>query len=170
MKEEIELDIGFSYFGDPDVVEEYKGGESFNVQPGKGKRVIGIDLETIPGTRQDWDEIPIDQITGSADYLPLKNESVNSIFAGGVYGAYVDLEDSVREADRVLKPGGKIFIRTWGRYMPRLKLLLRSKYRIAEMYTPDSKVDFPDDDPLDYEWHVRAIKNRRGSNEGKRNY
>ena len=166
MKEEIELDIGFSYFGDPDVVEEYKGGESFNIQPGKGKRVIGLDLETIPGKRQDFDQLPIEQITGSADYLPLKGESVNSIFAGGVYGAYVDLEDSVREADRVLRPGGKIFIRTWGKYIPRLKLLLRSKYRIAQL----EEIDPYGDDPDDKEWYVRAIKNRRGSNEGKRKY
>jgi SAM-dependent methyltransferase len=154
-KEEIELDIGFSYFGDPDIGGEYGEGDSLNVQPGPRKKVIGIDLETTP------QDIPIDQITASADYLPIQDESVDSIFAGGVYGAYVDLEDSVKEADRVLRPGGKIFIRTWGRYMPRLKLLLRRGYYITEMIAPDAEFHRQHntlENPLDFEWHVRATK------------
>jgi len=151
-KEEIELDIGFSYFGDPDLVTEYEGGSSFNLQPGSHKKVIGIDLQTVP------EDIPVDQIKASADYLPIQDQSVDSVFAGGVFGAYVDLEDSVKEADRVLRPGGKMFIRTWGRYMPRLKLLLKRGYYITEMGTPDSKDLFPGENPLDFEWHVRAVK------------
>ena len=154
-KEEIELDIGFSYFGDPDLVAEYEGGSSPNLQPGPHKKVIGIDLQTVP------EDIPIEQIKASADYLPIQDQSVDSVFAGGVFGAYVDLEDSVKEADRVLRPGGKMFIRTWGRYMPRLKLLLKRGYYITEMIAPEAEWHRqynPDENPLDFEWHVRAVK------------
>ena len=160
-KEEIELDIGFSYFGDPTLVEEYEVDALTHQRlPTKGKKVIGIDLQTVP------EDIPIEQIKASADYLPIQDQSVDSVFAGGVFGAYVDLEDSVKEADRVLRPGGKMFIRTWGRYMPRLKLLLRRGYYITEMIAPEAEWHRqynPEENPLDFEWHVRAVKR------GKRN-
>tara|TARA_B100000749_G_scaffold34911_1_gene24200 strand:+ start:13900 stop:14334 length:435 start_codon:yes stop_codon:yes gene_type:complete len=144
MKEDYELDIGFSYDGDPTLTDEELGVQE------RGRKLIGLDIETIPGS------LSLEQIKGSADYLPLRDRSVSSIFAGGVYGEYVDLEDSVKEADRVLKSGGRLFIRTWGKYIPRLKLLLRDKYWITELERGEYEEHYSDD-----EFYVKATKKGR---------
>ena len=81
-----------------------------------------IDIDDLPDMRR---ESELDQglsygdfIQGKAEDLPYPNSTFDKVNAGQVIGPYADLEESIREVYRVLKPGGVFTIRTEGKYVP----------------------------------------------------
>tara|TARA_B100000749_G_C18368195_1_gene440545 strand:- start:426 stop:848 length:423 start_codon:yes stop_codon:yes gene_type:complete len=96
------LDLGYSIWGDD---------EAFSMSP--EETTIGIDLVNIGG------EAPFSEVKASAEMIPLKEESISSVWAGHVMGhndpnwtaQYADIDKTLNEIFRVLKPGGKVFIR-----------------------------------------------------------
>ena len=88
-----------------------------------------IDIDDLPDMRR---ESELDQglsygdfIQGKAEDLPYPNSTFDKVNAGQVIGPYADLEESIREVYRVLKPGGVFTIRTLGMHFPDVSRLSR---------------------------------------------
>ena len=80
-----------------------------------------LDIDDFPEFRK---QAEIDQglsygdfVQGRAEDLPYPNSTFDKVNAGQVIGPYADLEESIREVYRVLKPGGLFTIRTVGKYV-----------------------------------------------------
>jgi SAM-dependent methyltransferase len=78
----------------------------------KGK-VIGIDIayEMIEKARDNMKKLDITNVdvrNGSSDKIPLENASIDVVTSNGIYNLSPDKEAVLREAYRVLKPGGTI--------------------------------------------------------------
>ncbi len=86
-----------------------------------------IDIDDFPELRR---ESELDQEMSYGDFLqaraedlPYPNSTFDKVNAGQVIGPYADLEESIREVYRVLKPGGVFTIRTLGQYVPSVSRL-----------------------------------------------
>lgn len=78
----------------------------------KGK-VIGIDIayEMVEKARDNMKKLNITNVdvrNGSSDKIPFKNASIDVVTSNGIYNLSPDKEAVLREAYRVLKPGGTI--------------------------------------------------------------
>ncbi len=88
------LDIGFSDYGRG---LDYKG------EPSKASYVpkdttIGLDPELID------EELSFKQVKGVAEDLPFESDSLDRITSSYVIGAHANIEDSIEEIVRTLKP------------------------------------------------------------------
>jgi ubiquinone/menaquinone biosynthesis C-methylase UbiE len=71
-------------------------------------RLIGVDLRREP--MELGDQIGIALIQGDAQYLPLKNDSVDVVVCRSSFLYYDDHAQVLKEMQRVLKPGGSAYI------------------------------------------------------------
>jgi len=109
-----------------------------------------IDLVDDPELRR---ESELDQghsygrfVQGSAEDLPYGNETFVKVNAGQVIGPYADLEESVREVYRVLKPGGVFTMRTLGEHVGAvLKLSRELGFIVSKNERQGYEEDYKDD-------------------------
>ena len=106
---EYNLDIGYSVYGDDD---------NFSMLSRESN--IGIDPVVIGrGSPSNFQEV-----CGMGEHLPFQDSSISSVWAGHCFYDYKgkgyptdepleygDLTDGIVEIARVLKPGGKVFLR-----------------------------------------------------------
>ena len=119
-----------------------------------------IDIDDLPDMRR---ESELDQglsygdfIQGKAEDLPYPNSTFDKVNAGQVIGPYADLEESIREVYRVLKPGGVFTIRTEGKYVPSVgKLSKELGFKITRSKAQWYEKEY-DEDWID----MRLIKRR----------
>ena len=124
-----------------------------DIGPGNSPTFMSGDAIDIEDSRKYWKETAgvnpnrFTFVFGRAENLPYDSNTFDDIFAGGVFGAYAKLEPSVHEACRVLKPGGHIMIRTWGKYKKQsLQLLKRCGLRITNVERQGMELRADDDE------------------------
>ncbi|HVA86114.1 MAG TPA: class I SAM-dependent methyltransferase [Candidatus Saccharimonadales bacterium] len=86
-----------------------------------GARIIGTDLSAgmlAVAAARARDELPTDAgrlrfETGPADALPLPDASVDAVMSSFVFQLVPDRPAAMREARRVLRPGGRLAVVTW---------------------------------------------------------
>jgi 2-polyprenyl-3-methyl-5-hydroxy-6-metoxy-1,4-benzoquinol methylase len=82
--------------------------------------VIGVDIdaEAIERARINNRRDGVSYFVGGTDRLPIPNESVEIILCYDVFEHVSQPDAILKECRRVLKPGGKMLIGTWGWYHP----------------------------------------------------
>ena len=95
-------------------------------------------------------------VQGRAEDLPYPDSAFDKVNAGQVIGPYADLEESVREVYRVLKPNGVFTIRTLGMYVPAVSRLSKELgFRITKSERNHYEEEYSED------WiDMRLIKRR----------
>jgi len=78
-------------------------------------RVVGIDVtaEMIATARSNLSLLSLRNVSfqvGTAESLPFPDEEFDAVISNGVFNLTLDKEKALREAYRVLKPGGRFFI------------------------------------------------------------
>lgn len=96
-------------------------------------------------------------VRGDIEDLPYDDSSFNKINAGQVIGSYSDVELSLSEVHRVLKPGGVFTMRTWGEYVPEV---LRVSKSLGFMVVKNERGFYEDDYKEDYV-DMRMLKSMR---------
>ncbi len=91
------LDIGFSNYG-LGLEDNFR-----HLHAPKGT-TIGLDLELID------ENLPFRQIKGKGEDLPFESDTLDRITSYGTIGAHADIEETLEEIVRTLKPGGSSFI------------------------------------------------------------
>lgn len=111
-----------------------------NLREKRGHRgkLIGLDInDTIMQPTVDYlnkhpDTQPITFMTGSADKLALPDESVDVIVGFFMLYHMPDVQRTLKEWSRVLRPGGRILVSTGSYYnRPKAKVLRETMARIA---------------------------------------
>jgi uncharacterized protein YbaR (Trm112 family) len=70
-------------------------------------------------------------ITGVGEHLPIKSNSIDSVFIYGVLDHCINPEKVMKEASRVLKNGGRIYIRVYTFSLPKT---VREKLNIVDIH------------------------------------
>ena len=79
------------------------------------EQVIGLDIaEGMLAFAQHQHDEPVDWICGDAESLPLANKSISKFFSSLAIQWCSNLEALAKEMQRVLKPGGQIYLSTLG--------------------------------------------------------
>jgi len=84
------------------------------------KKVIGLDIDkaAITRARNINKNSEIDFILNNTASIPLEDNSVDVVMSDSVFEHITHPKEVIDELYRILKPGGKIFIGTWGWYHP----------------------------------------------------
>jgi ubiquinone/menaquinone biosynthesis C-methylase UbiE len=84
---------------------------------GNVRSVIGLDPspELLTLARRYAAAVPIELIEGSAEALPLENQSVDTVVTTWTLCTIPDVSRALREARRVLRPGGSLLFVEHGR-------------------------------------------------------
>jgi arsenite methyltransferase len=82
---------------------------------GPGGRVVGLDLteEMVVKARANLERLPLPHVgfqVGAAESLPFVDHDFEVIISNGVINLTVDKDRALREAYRVLKPGGRFLV------------------------------------------------------------
>jgi ubiquinone/menaquinone biosynthesis C-methylase UbiE len=103
----------------PSLAETF-GGPVYGVEPSAGMRQVALDSSTDPA---------VTYLEGAADAIPLPDASVDLVLLYMVWHHVPDRSAAVAEIRRVLRPGGRILIRStfsdrmpylaWHTYFPR---------------------------------------------------
>lgn len=107
---------------DKDVLDLgcYDGAISQGYLNSGARSVIGIDIDepAVLRARQRFSDERLEFRVSSTDAFPLDNACVDTIFSYDVFEHVEHPELVLRECHRVLRPGGKLLIGTWGWYHP----------------------------------------------------
>jgi len=84
------------------------------------ERVIGIDVDrkAIQRARNLHASSNVSFCVSSVDRIPLENETVDVIISCDVFEHVARADTTLTECLRILRPGGKMLIGTWGWYHP----------------------------------------------------
>jgi SAM-dependent methyltransferase len=83
-------------------------------------RAIGVDIDAkaIARAREQHAAANVDFILGETDRIPLEDSSVDVVVSYDVFEHITQPAPVLDELYRVLRPGGKVLIGTWGWYHP----------------------------------------------------
>ncbi len=82
---------------------------------GPAGRVVGVDLtqEMVATAEANLERLPLPQVSfqvAEAETLPFPDGDFDVVLSNGVFNLTLDKEKALREAYRVLKPGGRLLI------------------------------------------------------------
>jgi arsenite methyltransferase len=82
---------------------------------GTGGRVVGLDVTPamIERARENQARLGFPHVTfqvGEAEALPFPDHDFDAVISNGVFNLTLDKEQALREAHRVLKPGGRLML------------------------------------------------------------
>ena len=84
------------------------------------RRVIGVDIDAqaIDRARANWQSSRLTFLNGRKDAIPVETASVDVVICFDVFEHVSQPRAILDECHRILKPGGKMLIGTWGWYHP----------------------------------------------------
>ena len=94
------------------------------------KKVIGLDIDkaAITRARNINKNSEIDFILNNTASIPLEDNSVDVVMSDSVFEHITHPKEVIDELYRILKPGGKIFIGTWGWYYHSILVFFGTDY------------------------------------------
>jgi len=105
IKDRVVLDLGC-----------YDGAISMGYLAFGASHVIGVDIdaEAVANARKNYQNDNVEFHVGTIEGIPLSDNSVDTIVCYDVFEHVEKPAEILKEINRILKPGGKIIIGTWG--------------------------------------------------------
>ena len=136
------LDIDIDFFKDKDILECGYGGTGWSLEMlirGGARSVKGVDLnpkwQKMYSEKYSKAKTEVDLRVGNVLDLPFADECVDFATSYGVLHVTKDWKRGIAEMQRVLRPGGMLFIMVYGRYAPVGRLINKS-LRLAGKVIP----------------------------------
>ena len=136
------LGIGLDFFKDKDVLECGYGGTGWSLEMlirGGARSVKGVDLnpkwQKMYSEKYSHAKTEVDLRVGNVLDLPFADECVDFATSYGVMHHTLDWKKGIAEMQRVLRPGGMLFLMVYGRYAPFGRLINKS-LRLAGKVIP----------------------------------